>query len=308
MDLKHSGYEDDFLKLLEEAMKIWEKGTNFHDYASYVWGIVYAYFDNLKEKRSYKPLLALEKKIAEMEDRDGANWLAARMVNLRRSYLAYLGKPRNISEAVRRYNTTRDYDDKKIVTSDDLFLQLQDALDRDLRRWIEAEGAYNLILGEKVYRGKQNQYEKLIQSTLKDRVEKILLRRGFQVDFIREPELTDGKKVDFWVKYGFVGPIVVEVKLTSNSDLKGKDLKKAKSYYSMSRYVEGFSATHGIFLVINNTNSRKLQHIKETYQTIPRVSVLSFDCNKITKSKKQRITRRSRSRRQRSTRGRRPRN
>lgn len=292
MDLRYGGYEDDYLKLLDEAMDVWSKGIQFHDYAGYMWGIVYAYFDNLKEKRSYTPLRLLEKKIAEMKNRDGANWLAARMMNLRRSYLAYLGKPRNVSEAVRRYNNAREFDDKKIITSDDFFQQLQSALDTDLRRWIEGEGGYSLIIGENVLRGKRKQYERFIQRTLKVEVDNIMRKRGFEVDLLRETELLDGKKVDFWVKYGFVGPIVVEIKLTSNTDLRRKDLAKAESYSSMKRYVTGFSATHGIFLVIDNTNAKNIQKIKEVYQEIPRVSVQSFDCNKKPEPEKKKRARR----------------
>ena len=202
------------------------------------------------------------------------------MMNLRRSYLAYLGKPRNVSEAVRRYNKARDFDDKKIITSDDFFQQLQSALDTDLRRWIEGEGGYSLIIGENVLSGKRKQYEKFIQRTMKVEVDNIMRKRGFEVDMLRESELIDGKKVDFWVKYGFVGPIVVEVKLTSNTDLRLTDLTRGKSYSNMKRYVEGFSATHGIFLVIDNSNAKNIPKIKEVYQTIPRVSVQSFDCNK----------------------------
>lgn len=292
MDLKYAGYEEEYLKLLDEAMDVWSRGVQFQDYAGYMWGIVYAYFDNLKEKRSYAPLRLLEKKIAEMKSRDGANWLAARMMNLRRSYLAYLGKPRNVSEAVRRYNNARDLDDKKIITSEDFFQQLQGALDTDLRRWIEGEGGYSLIIGENVLKGKRKQYERFIQRTLKVEVDNIMRKRGFEVDLLRETELLDGKKVDFWVKYGFVGPIVVEIKLTSNTDLKRTDLTKAESYSSMKRYVTGFSATHGIFLVIDNTKAKNIQKIKEVYQGIPRVSVQSFDCNKKTESKKKKPTRR----------------
>ena len=295
MNLKHGGYEEDFLNLLDEAMNIWAKGSDFHEYAGYMWGIVYAYFDNLKEKRSYKPLQLLEKKIGEMKDRDGANWLASRMMHLRRAYLAYLGKPRSVSEAVRRYNQARDYDDKKIVSSEDLFHQLQGALETDLRRWIEGEGGYSQILGENVLSGKRKQYEKFIQRTLKTEVDNIMRRRGFEIDLLRESELLDGKKVDFWVKYGFVGPIVVEVKLTSNTDLKG-DIAKKKSYASMSRYVEGFSATHGVLLVVDNTNAKNISEIKRIYQQIPKVAVLSFDCNRSTSAKrKARVVRKKKS-------------
>ncbi|VAY88195.1 hypothetical protein CARN8_2840006 [mine drainage metagenome] len=118
----------------------------------------------------------------------------------------------------------------------------------------------------------------MIQKTLKTQVENILLRRGFQVDLIREPQLYDGKRVDILLRYGFAGPIVVEVKLTSNSDLKVKKLDKSKSYDSMKRYMDGYGAPYGIFLVIDNDDAKNLTEIKQVFQQIPNVSVHSFNC------------------------------
>jgi hypothetical protein len=252
--------------------------VKFHSYAQYLWEITYMYFDNLKDEQSYEPLRKLEAKVAGIQDNEGSNWLAARMVHLRRSYLASLGRPRNISEAIKKYNLARAYDNKKIVNAEDLFRQVQDALDTDLRRWIEGEGAYKLIRGEKVTDGKWQAYEDLIQKTLKTQVENILLRRGFQVDLIREPQLYDGKRVDILLRYGFAGPIVVEVKLTSNSDLKAKNIDESKSYLSMKRYMAGYGAQYGIFLVIDNDDAKNLTEIQKIFQEIPNVSVQSFDC------------------------------
>jgi hypothetical protein len=280
MDLKYHGYEEDYLDLLERAMEIFGRGKDFHAYAEYLWSIVYAYFDNLKDARVYEPLRKLEKKIGEMKDRDGANWLASRMITLRRSYLDYLGKSRNVSEAIKKYNNARTYDDKKILTSDDLFRQLQNALETDLRRWIEDEGAYELILGDKVFDAKKQSYEKFVQKSIKHEVELIMSRRGFEITADKEAELLDGKKVDFIVRYGFVGPIVVEIKLTSNTDLKGKKIHKSPSFASMKRYVGGYGALHGILLVIDNDRTKNLQEIKKIFQQIPNVSVHSFDCYK----------------------------
>lgn len=279
MELERPGYEQDYLRLLDEAMELWAKGKEYYAYAEYLWNIVYAYFDNLKEKRSYEPLRLLEKKIVDMSDRDGTNWLASRMVHLRRSYLGYLGKPRNISEAISKYNDSRGLDNKKIQNSVDLFRHLQDAFDVDLRRWIEGEGAYDLLLGEKVFKTKKQEYEKLIQKTLKPQIENVLLRRGFQVEVIREPQLLDEKRTDFLVRYGFAGPIVVEVKLTSNSDIKGSKIVKSASFFSMKRYMDGYGASHGIFLLIDNCGARNLAEVKKTFETIPNVLVQSFDCS-----------------------------
>lgn len=104
---------------------------------TYLWDIVYAYFDNLKEHGSYDPLHILERKPTTIRDKEGSNWLAARMVQLRRSYLAYLGKPQNIAEAIRQYNSTRHRDNKKIVNSEDLIHRLKEVFETDLTQWRE---------------------------------------------------------------------------------------------------------------------------------------------------------------------------
>src|SRR5690606_39040377 len=144
--------------------------------------------------------------------------------------------------------------------SDELFYRLKDALGTDLRRWIEGEGAYRVLVS------RSRDREELVQRTLKTQIESILGKRGFWVNIEREPQLLDNKRVDFLVRYGFIGPIVLEVKLTSNSDLQGKRLDAAPSYVSMRRYMEGFNAPHGIFLVLDNTNAPNLSEIARAYQ------------------------------------------
>ena len=279
MELKRPGYEREYLCLLDRATELWARGKEYYAYAEYLWNIVYAYIDNLKEERSYEPLRLLEKKIVDLKDRDGTNWIASRMVHLRRSYLAYLGKPRNISEAISKYNDGRGLDNKKIQNSSDLFRHLQDALQTDLIRWIEGEGAYDLLRGEKVYNTKKQEYEKLVQKTLKTQIENVFLRRGFQAEVTREPQLLNDKRPDFLVRYGFTGPIVVEVKLTSNSDLKGSNIEKSPSYRSMNQYMDGYGASYGIFLVVDNHGVKNLDEIKATFEKIPNVWVQSFDCS-----------------------------
>jgi hypothetical protein len=277
MELKTRGFEQDFLELLDTASRVWAKGKNYYPYATYLWNIVYAYFDNLKEHGSFEPLKLLEKKLAMIQNKDGSNWLLARMTQLRRSYLAYLGKPQNIAQAILQYNQARKHDNKKILNSEELHYQLKEAIDTDLTEWIQAEGAYDLLLSGRVYQNKRQQFEKLVQKTLKSQIEIILLKRHFQVDVLREPQLLDEKRTDFLVRYGFVGPIVIEVKLTSNSDMKMSVLEQSPSFKSMEQYMRGYGASHGIFLVIDNVGAENLQKIRDAFTKIPTVWVKVFD-------------------------------
>ena len=51
-ELKSSGFEEKYLEILDSAIDIWSKGSNFHTYVQYMWEIVYAYFvENLKVHR-----------------------------------------------------------------------------------------------------------------------------------------------------------------------------------------------------------------------------------------------------------------
>ncbi len=290
MQLKARGYEQDYLLLLDCATSLWARGKDFYAYSNYLWGIVFAYFDNLKEFRSYEPLQTLETKLAAIRNDSGANWFAAQMLQLRRAYLAFLGKPQNITEAIQQYNYARLRDNKKIINSQDLMLQLKAAIETDLTRWIEAEGAYDLLLSGKVYKGKLQQFEKLIQKTLKSQVENIFLKRGFQVEVLREPQLLDEKRTDFLIRYGFAGPVIIELKLASNKDMQASEPEKSSSFISMQQYMKGYGASEGIFLIIDNRGSKSLQRVKAAFEQIPNVWVKVFDYRK--ESAKVRATRR----------------
>ncbi|MBA3284735.1 MAG: hypothetical protein H0U27_06705 [Nitrosopumilus sp.] len=289
-ELKHKGFEDIFLNLFDSAMTIWSKGKDYHAYAQYVWEITYSYFDNLKEHRDYKPLKLLEKKISLLGDIDGVNWLASNIVKIRRSYLMYLGKPKNISEAIRKFNEARKYSDKNILNSADLFRHLQNAVQTDLRQWIEGQGAYKVIVSEKKFKGNAD-YEKLIQKTLQSQLQYLLMKRDFKVEITREEQLLNEKRTDFIVRYGFVGPVIIEIKLSSNGDLKSKNIEGTDTYKSMCKYMVGYGATQGIFLIIDNNGSKNINKAISVFGKIPNVwatslDSYSFSINKIKKAKK----------------------
>lgn len=300
MSISSEDYISDYLRILDEAVKLYQKGDEYQAYAEYLWNVVYSYFEQLATKSSYQPLKLLEDKLLSYSGKKGVNWFAARMPKLRRSYLNQIAKPKTVLEAIKKYNHAKNRDRLQVVDLDSLFQLVQEIIDTDLRRWIEGEGAYELILGEKVFSSKHQEYERLIQQTIKPQIENIFLKRGFQkMDIEREVQLLDGKKVDFLIRYGFIGPIVIELKLSSNKDLKARDLEGSESYRSMCRYMDGYGASNGVFLVIKNTKTSKSSAIKEAYEKIPGVHVQYLDCNTSTDAKapkptsKKRVTRKT---------------
>lgn len=277
-ELKHSGFENEYLEMLETALDVWSKGAEYHDYGQYMWETVFAYFENLKEQRVYEPLKKLQAKINAVSNQEGANWLANRAGRLRRSYLAQIGKPKNFSDAIMRYNEVRKLDAKNIGNVEDLFRYAQQVIEEDLKRWIEGEGAYDIIVAEKKFEGNAN-YEKLIQKTIKAQLENSFLKRGIAVDISREEQLLNEQRTDILIRHGFVGPLVLEIKLGSSKDLKKtvSGTKTSDSWKNMGVYMDGYRATRGIFLIIENTN-KDIVGAKVAFNEIPNVWATSLSC------------------------------
>jgi hypothetical protein len=106
------------------------------------------------------------------------------------------------------------------------------------------------------------------------------------------------------IRYGFAGPVVIEVKLTSNTDMKMSKPELSPSFANMEQYMKGYGASHGIFLIIDNEKTRKLQAIQGAFAQIPNVWVKVCDYRADTssattrKTNVSRLTRRSGSKRQ----------
>ncbi|MDP8226946.1 MAG: hypothetical protein P9L89_04815 [Candidatus Celaenobacter polaris] len=287
MKLKHPHYEKQFLDVLGESFNIYEK-EDHRPYAQHLWQIVCAYFDNLKEERSYKPLRNLEKFVEEHSSDEGINWFKYRLKELKRSYIIFIGKPTSVNECIQKYNTLKTQQYLEIATPFDLNEKVKDVIDTDLRRWVESEGAYSFIVVDKVFDAKKQNYEDFIQKTIKTQIEKAFLKRGLEVNITREPQLLDDKRVDFLVSYGFIGPILIEVKLSKSKDLAGsqKKLENKQSYKSLIKYMEGYNAPFGIFLVFDNKKRTTIseewgnhfEKIRSAYQKIDNVTVLGLEC------------------------------
>lgn len=275
INLKDSKFQDNFLNLLGYSFKLVKKDRLYYSYAQYIWQIVYSYFDNLKEERLYKPLKLLEAYLHKHSTEEGANWFAGKVKELRRSYMDFLGKPKNIAECISMYNNCKARQYLEIATPRDLLEKIKEAIEKEVRNWILGEG-------RKLIKSTETDVQKQIQTQL----ENGFLRRGFrpqEIIVIREPQSQDDKRTDFLLFYGFIGPIVIEVKLSRSSELTGR-LNTKKSYKSFQRYMHNFKAYFGIFLVIDNKQRGKrtaswqtqIERIKEAYQQIENVDVVGI--------------------------------
>ena len=67
----------------------------YREYVNYLWRIVIAYVENLKENGSFKPLLTLEDWVSKNAPERDSNWLKARISELRKVYINEIGRAKH---------------------------------------------------------------------------------------------------------------------------------------------------------------------------------------------------------------------
>lgn len=282
INLNNERYKNLFLDLLKESFIIYLKDKSYYSYSNYLWDIVIQYYKNLKENNTYSYLKDLEKFIINNSKKPGINWFRYKFQNLKQEYIEYLGKPKNIADCIKKYNQLKGMIYLDIATKRDLFEFVKNIFEIDLRKWVESEGAYKFIIEA----GRKQ--EDLIQKTINSQIENCLLKGGLRKEEIsikRESQLLDNKRTDFLVSYGFVGSILIEIKLATNKELSGP---KNRSNYrkKLIQYISGTGSDYGIFVIFNNDEKNShddfssiLSNIEKTYVNDRYISIIGLDCN-----------------------------
>lgn len=265
-------YIPKFLDLLKKSFDIYAEDSKMYaSYANYIWNLTLDFFDNLKKDKSYEPLKELEKFIHENAAENGANWFLFKLKELKRSYLIYIGKPSDFSGCIKAYNNLKSQKYLDITHPEQLLDLIRVVLNNDFAQWAKSDGIKLLSMEGEVS----------VQKIIRINLEKFFFRRGFQIRVLQEPHLLSDKRTDFFITYGFIGPVIIEIKLAKSSDLIGS-LEKKDSYASMRHYMNAYGAHAGIFYVLNNQeiNDRwkdKLKKVEESYNKIEGVTVISLN-------------------------------
>lgn len=278
MDLKDIKFKDQFYDLLEFSFQLVSRGKDYWSYTKYIWDIVLRYFSNLKAYRTYDFILELEQFIDKYSAVSGVNWFQEKLIVLKNAYIAYIGKPSDISECIKKYNRIKSYQYLSIATEYDLVQLVRSVIKNDLQQFIESEGFYKEI---NTLHGKQ---EDLIQKTLKIKLESCFSRRGLRPSEVlvrREEQLYDDKRPDILISYGFIGPLVLELKRCNNKEVsQASERKKYKK--KMIQYVKGNESSHGFLLLLQTeeiyTLEKYLPILKELYRDTPIIEVYGYNC------------------------------
>lgn len=267
----------EILGLVEESLKIYKKGNEFHAYAFYLWDVVMIYIEHQKIHRSYSPLNDFERFLIKNISSEGANFLSVMFQNIKAKYATYIGKPEDFIECVKKYNALRGVRFEKIANSLELRDVISEILEKDIVKWLVDEGALKVM--ETLT--KRSEGESLIQKILLTQFTVFALKRGFienEILFRREEELFDGDMTDYLISYGFIGPVLIEIKRTDNGDVTNKKYRS-----KLLKYMRGTNSEYCIFLIFKIKTSdslrRKVDKAKDIYANdFPSIKVIGLDC------------------------------
>lgn len=268
-------YKKDFNLLVKESILLLRKDEeHYKAYVQYLWEITMKYYDGLKVHGTYDPIISLESFLIKITSKDEFGWFGYEIKKLKRSYMEFIGKPSHISTCIRTYNNLKQRQYYEITSTESLAEEVKSALNTELKNWLESSGKKFV----------EKERETSLQKIIKIKLESIFHKKGFNITIHREVQLESDKRTDFILFYGFIGPLVVEFKLSDNEHLAGKDLKSKESFKNMEHYMKGYESEKGIFLVINNKKEQgrykfnsHLVKIKNTYEILDGVEVVGID-------------------------------
>lgn len=280
INTNYSIEKDKELLLLSEKLE--KKGKKLN--ARFLQDIVFKHVEYLKHKNSFEPIFEIEKFLQENRDKINLHWFEYKLNELKEIYLEELAKPANISASIKKYNELKEKDYLAISSPSHLLEIIQDTIENDLKHWIEDEGAYKDI--EELAMKKTLQAEKFIQKTIKSQIELSLFQKGFRAtDFIikREEETLNGSRADFTISYGFIGSILIELKLANNDEAIATR-KGGKNYIkTLNKYINGTNSDYGIFLIFNIRSSKEefkdqIQKLSKLYEKEKTITVMEVNC------------------------------
>lgn len=228
-------------------------------------------------------ILDIEKFLDANKDKKDLHWFEYTLQDLKQVYLGKIKKS-NIVKAIKKYNQLENEDYLPVSSSFELRELIKDIIEQDIRRWIEDEGAYKYI-NELALKKSNKNAEDFIQKTIKSQIELALLKKGLrETDYtiIREEQKLDDKRLDIRISYGFIGSIVLELKLSNNNEAIATR-QDGKNYVAkLESYMKGTNSDFGLFVIFNIEEGKeqfkeKLLGLNKLYKN-DNINVIGLDC------------------------------
>jgi hypothetical protein len=282
-DNSDSGVQQQMIGLLEYGLTIRDLDSHKR-YSEYLLVIVYEYFEH---NNDLKNINKVKGTLAKPEFIGTAIAFKGHLVKLEKQLSEVLARHETISDPIRIYNfiqTTRYLP----VYNQKALSEVVNAAVIDMENFVVNKGYAHTALqlsGDKTSKGTQLFNEDILQKTLAVALENNLMRRGIrELDIIREAQLSDDQRLDLLVKYGFIGPVMIELKLLHNPEIQNKE-KRRVYLNKLIKYKQGIGADHAIYLIFKvrrnmPTDTVALTELCEEYQNTNGLEIRFIDCTK----------------------------
>jgi len=274
MGLHGVKYINNFLDLLNYSFEINQKGGGWVRYAQYLWEITTQYFENIVSQAGNGGVVAEIRQVVESYPASvTANYL--RYLNIIQSRLLEgAGSKKPYIDAINIVNSMNSTETLTITSEIELLYTVKDMIN-EFDRWVGQEGERLADKGEEVE----------TQKLLSLQFENILIKKygsnNVRMRVDREIQAIDGTRTDFYVYFGFHGPVIMELKLSSHDELSG-NMRAKQSFRSMEKYMKEFNASYGILLIYRTKDTTaesfltKIELAKKVYASITGVEVVSI--------------------------------
>jgi hypothetical protein len=238
-----------------------------------------------RKENAHEVILDIENFLDTNKDKKDLHWFEYTVQDLKQVYLGKV-KESNIAKAIKKYNQLVKEDYLPISSPFELRELIKNIIEQDIRRWIEDEGAYKHIQ-ELAKKDKNTNTEDFIQKSIKSQIELALVKRGFRdtdYSIIREEQLLDDRRLDFTIRYGFIGSVMIEIKLGHNSEAKATTKDGKKYIEKLQKYMSGSNSTYGLFVIFNvkekdkDKFEKQIVDLNQLYEKTDNINVLGIDC------------------------------
>ncbi|ATB70429.1 hypothetical protein SJPD1_2333 [Sulfurospirillum diekertiae] len=272
---------DEDLLVLASSLRKEKKHAN----AEFLEKIVTNHLKQLRHLGSFEPIHKMESFMLRNQNELELGSFEYGFDEAKKSYLEAIAKPSNMADALRKYREFKDKLYLPIASTSHLLEVIKRVIEKDLKQWVEDEGAYKHIELQ-ARKEKKLDAEEFISKTLMPPIKLALYEHGFRAtDFRlhREEQLMDDKRIDYTISYGFIGQILLELKLDFNMEADARK-KIGKEYVKkLHQYIQGSHSDYGIFLIFNIRSSKEdfekqLQNLHELYRDELNINVMGLNC------------------------------
>lgn len=260
--------------LIKQMLDLFEFGLPLclkpetQEYSSYLLRQIYLFFVNIN---NITYISELRKKVEAFNAKNMSYLAYLIMNNAENIFLK--NETITISKAIKLYNRCIDEFYLQIRNNGDLrryFSKIQ----YEVQKEIQDQGIYALVR-------QQSLSEDYIQRELKNTIINKCCQMGLEtIQIDREVALQDNKRTDFLIRYGLCDPIMVELKLLNNKEIKEK--KKRQQY--KKKFVQYTNATNAclsvfwVFDVHKGGSIVDFNNLKTEYRNLDNTLVLLTDC------------------------------